>query len=317
MSSEPILSVLDAPGFADAVPQLCDLFARTFGRTITPQFLRWRYLENPTAGVLAAIAKTDGEAVASYSASPVNLVQNDRLLRVALSMTTMTDPRFAGRGLFTTLAARVYEGMLAERYDAVIGFPNTNSYAPFIRRLAWKPIYEIPTMSAPVASNHRQAAIPAGVERDDQFLLAGYDQLRSDELIATARSLEYLQWRYVRHPTNRYRTYSIPEGPHRAYCVLKPYGPNAIDVVDLQADDAAAANILLAAVMSDAAENGVALVNAWGPRHHFLHSCLAKSGFVNGAPVTYFGARSFGNVAGDRLFDFGNWYVQMGDSDVY
>jgi hypothetical protein len=311
------LSVLDGPGFAEAVPQLCDLFARTFGRTITPQFLRWRYLENPTSGVLAAIAKLDGELVASYSASPVNLVQDDQLLRVALSMTTMTDPRFAGRGLFTTLAGRVYERMLAEHYHAVIGFPNTNSYAPFMRRLAWKPIYEIPTMTVSITSHHRRDGMPAGVERDDQFLLAGYDQLRSDKLIATARSLEYLQWRYARHPTNRYRTYSTTEAAHRAYCVLKSYGPNAIDVVDLRADDPATASVLLAAVMSDAVQNDAAVVNAWGPRHHFLHSSLAKSGFVNGAPVTYFGAHNFGNVAGDRLFDFNNWYIQMGDSDVY
>ena len=49
-----------------------------------------------------------------------------------------------------------------------------------------------------------------------------------------------------------------------------------------------------------------------------LHRELEKLGFYNAEPVTYFGARVLRpEVEQSMVSSFKNWYLTLGDSDVY
>lgn len=314
-----VIDRLDRDGYARALPSVCSLFERSFGRPIPEAVLSWRYLGRPEEEMLARIAR-DGPAIAAnYSASPVALEIGERSFAAALSMTTMTDPLYAGRGLFTRLANSLYDDMAATGYACVFGFPNRNSQPAFAARLAWFIVYEIPTMTWRADGRRPADRTDAGLVRDDAFDAIDYAAFAAPGLLHVRKDTRYLRWRYAMHPINRYRNYLLTEGAESSFCVVKPYGDDACDIVDLQARSLDHAARLLGAVLRDLRDEGRLRAHAWGPRHHFAHRALADAGFANDAPVTYFGARALAQdiIPAATLKDYSSWYVQMGDSDVF
>jgi hypothetical protein len=293
--------------------QTLDLFAQAFGRPIPREFLVWRYLDNPAGGPEVCVAREEGAIIGSYSVSPVWLDCAGEARPTALSMTTMTHPAHNGKGIFKTLATSLYD-RLAAGYDLVWGFPNFNSHFAFANRLAWKDIYEVPTLVLGL----RDAAIDAPApERDDAFE-CDYRQARRAESIAVRKDRDYLRWRYGRNPINRYQTFVVKEGDEVAsFAIVKTFG-DGLDLVDLQAASDEQADLLVRQVIQHAKAAGLASIATWCPVHASSHKVFEKLGFENRAPITYFGARALraGQGAPD-WYDRRNWYIQMGDSDVY
>lgn len=309
--------LLMATEFERAIPRLNVLFEDSFKRPIHSDYLRWRYVNNPVGEVLSAITELDGRLAASYSASPVRMRIHGRLAKTALSMTTMTHPEYAGRGLFTSLANELYVHMQELGYAMVWGFPNTQSHRGFISRLGWSDIYEIPTMRLSLA--HYKAP-DVRAEFDDAFGLAyALTPPLNDQGIHVHKDPAYFRWRYRDNPVNDYRNLVIKErNVVTSCCVLKVY-QNTLDLVDFQACDAAQGEYLLRAAIQWALDQGLVGINCWAPRHHFMHPLCERLGFLNGEPVTYLGARILAGLKSARGVSryYEDWFLQMGDSDVY
>jgi GNAT superfamily N-acetyltransferase len=254
---------------------------------------------------------------ASYSIAPVTLTRAGERMLTGLSMTTMTHPDHRGRGHFPRLANEVYAAAAHAGLRAVWGFPNANSHLPFVEKLGWEDIRQIPTLTLSV-DRAMLAGGTSEIMRDDEFALAYPERVATDDLVSVERTRDYLIWRYAQHPTNRYRVYSAATGGAvSSYIVVKAYG-DGLDLVDIQCASPDETRALLAAVLRDAATEGCHRLYCWAPLHHWLHRTLERAGFTTDAPVTYLAARSLvdGEPWSDWL-DQRTWYLQMGDSDVY
>jgi len=311
------LTSLDREAFETRLPQLEELFRSSFGRNLPSQFLHWRYLENPLATeILTCVEQGDSGLAASYSVSPAFLNVSGSWVKAALSMTTMTSPAYAGRGLFTKLAEQLYLRMADLGYQVVWGFPNAQSHRGFVSRLKWFDIYEIPTMTLALADRPAQrfeAALDSGFGLDYSFI--GTQQGE----VSLSKDRTYLQWRYGRHPSNRYECLVVRSGATvTSFCVIKKFGAT-LDLIDMQAANADECGYLLNQVVAFGQKHELASISCWAPRHHFMHPLCEKLGFVNRQPVTYLGARILGydSALRSRLAGYSAWYLQMGDSDVY
>ncbi len=306
---------LDRDGFLEAIPALQTLFVRAFGREIVREYLTWRYADNPAGDVLFCV-ETDGERIiANYSASPCVLERDGVEARSALSLMTMTDPDFAGKGLFPRLAGALYDQMAERGYGIIWGYPNANSHPPFIRKLQWKDIYEVPTMLRELAGIDRGAV---DLQRDDAFALDYTSVAQPAGLIHVRKSPDYLRWRYTRNPLHRYANLVLQSGGVvSSYCVTKRYG-DSLDVVDFQALDEKEGLELMRQVLVWAVGEGLTAANVWAPRHHFIHPLCERLQFGNRERITYFGGRLLGaSAALDGAYHYDDWFIQMGDSDVY
>jgi hypothetical protein len=301
--------------YLQEIPQLVGLFQRSFGRSLDPQYLKWRYVDNPCQDLLVNVHFENEAIVANYSASPCMLKIDGQSVKTALSMTTMTDPMFAGRGLFNKLACELYEYMTEKNYAMVWGFPNSNSHYAFMNKLKWVDIYEIPTMKFVLNKRVEKNIIYTS---DNQFLLNYERSQYLGDLIHVVKNAKYLQWRYASNPNNQYTNLVISQhGCVSSYCVIKRYNQQ-VDIVDLQAQNRDEGQSLLLQAIQWASENDLGAVNCWAPRHHFMHGLCERLGFTNGEPVTYLGARTLSTVPqSKRINDYSRWYLQMGDSDVY
>jgi hypothetical protein len=227
-------------------------------------------------------------------------------------MLTMTHPKYGGRGLFTKLASHLFSYMRDEGYHSVWGFPNKNSHRPFIERLHWQDIHEVPTMTADV-SRLKLPDVPR--ERDDSFMrdYSFLSNLHSG--ISVRKDAKWLRWRYAENPVNTYSNHVVTDGEKvLAMAVTKAY-QGSLDLVDLQASDGDTGQRVLSMVASEARDRNAERIRTWMPLCHYLHLVLEKIGFLNEAPVTYMAGLCFEGA--DNFYDYREWYVQMGDSDVY
>jgi hypothetical protein len=296
---------------------LSELFGHAFERQISPEYFYWRYAQSPKPSYFSVVDELSG-LLASYSVAQCELIKNSKNHSSAISMTTMTHPWARGRAYFPTLAEDVYTQLVGVGVGLVWGFMNNLSHRIFIRDLGWSDVYEIPTLvletkNCPTSLCDQEI----NVIEDNSFTLNYFD-LQSKNSIHIVRTQAFLQWRYRDHPVNTYTNFVIEsDGKASSYIVVKPY-QNGIDLVDIQVSSPEDALTLLKFIIHKFVNLGYKKVSCWVNVHHFVHQILERIGFINNGPVTYFGGRELieGHAPSNWL-DFREWYLQMGDSDVY
>lgn len=233
----------------------------------------------------------------------------------------MTHPDYRGRGLFPILARRTYSRMVELGMAMVWGFPNALSHRGFIRDLSWRDIYEIPKFQLLLSDRMkipptREYIVPLSSfdERFDNL----WDHVKDDHLIISQRDCAHLQWRYVQNPSERYNILAfVQKEDVLGYIVFKRY-QEELQVIDILAKELQVAEELIWQVVRLAYAESFKSVGLWLNVNHSLHHALEKIGFRNTEPVTYFGGLVLSaSLDSSRLFDYHQWYVTMGDSDVF
>jgi hypothetical protein len=302
--------------------QILNLFEATFSKKLSEDFWRWRFENNP-AGKHMIKLMWDGEILAGhYAVSPVHLNVEGQTVLTALSMTTMTHPDYAGKGIFAALAKELYDDCFNKHnVSAVWGFPNSNSHYGFIKNLGWYDLEQIPLFTAGSGSIAKVNA--EKIKVIERFTNEHHDTvtaLTENFSVKTERSKEYLEWRYNNNPSNKYSIFEFAENDMRYFAVAKIYkgpGGNEIDIVELAFP--AEFDLLLQLmnrILQHYGGNEQYKLNMWLPLRDPKHILLEKMGFSNTAPVTYAGIRILGNNF-SQLQNSKDWYYSMGDSDIY
>lgn len=301
-------------------PAITALFEIVFGRPMSLEFWRWRFLDHPAGGPLVMLAFAEGTLVGHYAASRAPLSLHGEYHPAALSMTTMTHPEWRGRRLFEKTAEALYATLPEQGITAVYGFPNAAVHALRIMRAGWYDSYEVPTLTLDIASlRHPAEADPAVriAERIDARFGRFFAKVAGDLPIAPHRDSDILAWRIDRNPENTYTRFVLEEGDEIAgYALTKAYGADMLDLVELRAASGAAAGALINTVAAHAAASGRTRIATWCLPNDLHRLPLEMAGFKASAPVTYFGGRTFTPLPAD-LTDGRLWRLSMLDSDLY
>lgn len=290
------------------------LFKATFEREIHPNYLMWRYLQNPLEDLLVAVAIENNEIVANYSASPCNISFDGQTYKTALSMTTMTHPKFNGRGLFPKLAELLYSEMTERGYSLIWGFPNNNSHGIFNSKLGWVDIYENPTFKLDLYKT-KEILIDTiySFEFDNSF--ENIKTYQSKGNIQVQKNQKYYRWRYTNNPISEYFNYSLKySDEYKANIVYKNF-EDSVDIVEINGESDEFKLILLQKMIVELKNQGKRYINCWLNLSNNLHSSFERIGFYNTSPITYFGGKNLGGNL--EIDNYKLWNISMGDSDVY
>ena len=295
---------------------ILSLFKECFVKEMTKEYWKWRFVKNPINQIFIQLAWDNENLASHYAVSPIVVSIEDKDYLTSLSMTTMTRPDYRGLKLFPCLANLVYDQMVKLDYIMVWGFPNPKSHQVFVRDLYWTDLYEIPTMQLKITQDTKKHTNETSM--DDQFALNYVDNIYSTGRIHVKKNSEYSKWRYRDDPINKYTNLVIAkENKVSSFCVVKKYC-NTLDIVDFQAKNEEEGEKLLIEAVSFACQNNLESINCWAPRHHFFHSLCGKMGFINKEPITYLGYRQLAENKLKKISNnYSDWYIQMGDSDVY
>jgi len=299
------------------------LFSESFGQELDLSAWRWRYLENPYGGPLIELMWDGAKLIGQYAVSPVNISINGTEYSCALSLDTMTHPDYGGRGIFTRLAASAYKRLGDMGRAMVWGFPNENSHHGFIKRLEWFDVAEVPLLTVTSKIDEEPQTSIQALEKFDTRVDRLFEQERTHWPCMAVRSAEYLNWRFMRHPTRHY--YSVAaysDDEMLGYCVYKLFQTpqqTVGDIVDLFCtQDATVFTDILIRAIQDLLRRGAVAINMWHSAYSPFYSAVLSLGFTSTEQRTFLGARTLSDTLPiDTVRSWANWYVQMGDSDVY
>ena len=233
------------------LPETAELLGAVFSgsRIASEEYLDWLYVRSPFGPVIEAnLDDRDGRA-AHYALVPIDLVEDGRAVRGALSLNTAVHERARGRGAFTELAASAYETARAGGVECVFGVANESSTHGFVARLGFELVRALPAtillpvpgLAAPVQSAWATDSCfeAGGVAADVERLLTAPEQG-----IARRWTPETLRWRladpqarYALHRSEQALSVSTRDTRNGVgvAVLLKVFAPAGLSVADARA----------------------------------------------------------------------------------
>lgn len=194
-------------------------------------FFTWKHDENVFGTSPSWVAEADGQIVGVRVFMRWEFLGADgRRLRAVRAVDTATSPAWQGRGIFNRLTLGALPELRRDGVDFVFNTPNDKSRPGYLK-MGWSPVGRLPVamrpsgpgsvatvLSARTAAERWSVDATVGEEPSSMFsddaevssLLRSGD---SDRRIRTARTPEYLRWRYS-FPALRYRV--VPLGDRLA-----------------------------------------------------------------------------------------------------
>ncbi len=295
----------------------------------------WQFRLNPHGHHTFVAEDATGRIVGNYTAIPTQWLDRGVPMLGAQAVDTCVAPEFRRvlkrDGLFLQLARAFFDTYgRPERDRIVYGFPNPQAFRIGTRILDYRPVH------TPVVGLVRDFARDwvdylASMGADDVTVAeVGAFPKDVDALFAAAmgalplvlrRDHAYLDWRYRRCPSIRYRVLEARAGKAlRGLLVVRPdwFGKPLTPLVDWVVDGADQATVAAlaraAARLSQAAQK--TRLETWVPPWSALARTLQKIGFAPDPSTFNLCIRVFGPEF-DEQWAHEHWFFTMGDSDIY
>lgn len=309
------------------IPSILGLFKQAFpGRELTREYYSWQFFESPVAPGCSVIAEQNGEIVAhaGYTGRSAKIHGNPGL--VFIKQTSMSDPKVRGTGIYSRLLSYSNKVLRQRGADLMLSYPNNQNHPIQILRDDYIDIYQIPCMIRAARETSQEKTGPEKafhIARDLSFDVE-FERL-ADETTDSAsycliRDSRYLQWRYAKRPDIDYFVCEERSGGLlMGAAVLKFFPPDRMMVVEWFGTPEASTSGHLFSKLEDFADSKGFKIYIWQnvfqkARHKFLE----RRGYQLGEPIIYFGAFAIqGCPHGRGWQQYGNWFVSMGDVDVF
>lgn len=193
------------------VPEILDVLRAALGEPPglqrTEALWNWKHVDNPFGESIVLVAEGGGRIAGVRAFMRWNLTTpQGETVRCVRAVDTATHPDFHRRGIFRTLTLAAVEAAAADGVHLVFNTPNAKSGAGYLK-MGWSEVGPIRVMVGP-----SWRAIPPTPESDAALIDAptggprGPVRDREPRGLRTARTAEYVHWRFSAHPTARYRT---------------------------------------------------------------------------------------------------------------
>lgn len=312
---------INRTNFNNYLSEIESLYKDCFGKLNTDDYFKWRYLNNPYDDIQIIVAINASKLVSFYAVSPRELLFKNQTFKTAISLNTMTHPDYRGRGLFVTLADKLYKNLYNQGYEMVWGYPNNISHRTFISKLQWNNIYEIPTLENNIGDiniDKISCKKKFKIVNDNSFN-NDYDKLSLDaSKFIVNKDSSVLKRRYYNNPNNEYINYCIIDNNAvSSFIVAKKYNDqiNIIDYIYKSKDEFFS---LFNKIINLCYDTDIKKVTLWNSIDSDLRNDLEKLGFYNNYPIRYFGGRLLNTkISKDDFLNWNNWMLSMGDNNEY
>jgi hypothetical protein len=263
------------------------------------------------------------------------------------SCDTMVRGDQRGKGWFVRLATVNYEQAAAGGLQAVVGFPNRNSFPGFMRSLDWRRITSLREYTCRLGYRRLwggtdalyKLILRAGL-RGKTFALRLWherldivvsdvlsdnlgellDEVRNHEVLSIWKDLPYLRWRYESHPENSYTFHVLLKAGRAEGLVVSRTVGSTIAICELvhRRRDVRESVVFLNSLLTLYAREPWQKVEFFGHDDGFFQSVFRACGFAESYSSGFvFGGRVFGGGPLEGHFPHAaNWTVSYGDTDV-
>ncbi len=319
--------------------------------------LKWFHQKN-LRGVNSIYYAIDWETqniAAIYTYLPLILKCMGKVVNGMQSFDTLTDKNHRAKGLFIKLATRIEKEESLKNNELVFGFPNENSVHGFVNKLGFTYFGEVPFLIKPlkisyfinkifknkvetVPQNHcimdvaSYIKIKSNVEireilEFDQNYEDLYDLASSQINIGVNRNAEYMNWRYVTKPDERYARYGLYENNQLkgviVFTLKNKHNGKIGYLMELiyAPQDKNAGRHLLKFCTETLKRNNADLILAWCFNHSFNYKPIRSNGYYRFPEKLRpqklgFIAKTLNGKNTEDIYNIKNWYISYSDSDT-
>jgi GNAT superfamily N-acetyltransferase len=317
-----------------------------------PRFWRWEFMEAPDGKALIYIVQDGNRIIAHFADIPRRFSINGEVVLATLSLDLMVHPDYRREGLFTAMGRYGAQRVKQENGLFMMAFPIRSETIQGLIKIGWRKVVKLPVIVHPIrfsgivdrylrfkplsiliggvatclyllrfgwkkGENVEGIQIEEVVQLDEAFDAFWQSASRLFSVLGV-RTRQYLNWRYVKHPTRRYTVYrAIEEGKMKGYIVLRKVellSFNSAVIVDLLALDERALFALVEKGVQHSREEHVDLLGFMVPKTHPYYHRLKRRGFLR-SPKT-FSFMIYPHAKEKNLSQLEGWYVNWGDTDV-
>lgn len=307
------------------VEEIVGLFHRSYGRTMTANYYHWQFFESPAGGGYSACARIDGRVIchAGYSRRRARFGRERGHLFA--KHTSMTHPDYRGKRIYSQLLGWAHEE-LSSRGGMVLSWPNQMNHGIQVLRDDYFDIYQVPALKKMPGGLKGDGGVHDGLRDVPAVFPEEYSGICSQTVgqayCSYVRTPEYLIWRYSRRPDIKY--YLIEErsaGQLRSAIIFKQYpetNPDRLVVVEWLSDpaDRSAANVF-EELEEVASLSGMPVILWHNVYDRPRHALLERRGYSLAGPILYFGLFPLSSNLTSRPSEYRNWYISMGDVDIF
>ena len=254
--------------------QYFELFENCFGKrnNISTDTFTWFNLKKPNENFnFAFIDNKNMSMIAAYGLAPVSSYFKGLHTPAVLCTNVMTDPKYAGNGLFTEIGslslAHVFE---KKEIKLAYGIPNENAIRGHLK-VGWK---EMPPIN--FYEKQKSDIVEANIDEIHYKSIAQFDKSINDRLFDfyqkydfyIQKDTDFLNWRFSK-PFQTYEKIVLLEDEiFQGYIVYKFYndiekGIKKLQIVDFLFNKLDHMNKLLKVIDNIAYNNKVDLINLW------------------------------------------------------
>lgn len=305
----------------DDAARFCELYNSLYKRRVDEAYYRWQFFDTPFPSTLSFAVAPDGELLGCYGMQVLRCEPAGK--PAAWARDIMIVPRLQGRGLFRVLAGHAARGVLPYGPVALLIMANQRSERAHVGGLGWRLVRELVDFESGPARPERPKLelTSCGVGNLEELAEVDARGGADRDLTRSARSPEFLDWRFRRNPLYSYDLMlARGEGRANGYLALKSFTDPASgavfgDVVDVASSGADFGDLLEAARAYFRAR-GIGRVSTWLQTNTALDAAGAALGFTATGRRRYFCARVL-DADHAHLADGGRWRITMADAEIY
>lgn len=305
----------------------------------TPDFFRWKHLENPFGSSLMLIGEVGGEiaGLRAFMRWRFLAAQGEAPLAAVRAVDTATHPEHQGRGIFSELTRDAMARLRGEA-DLVFNTPNARSLAGYLK-MGWRVVGRVPILVRP----RRPIAVAAGLRhlgsdrsprraRPDVEAETAAEALSDDRGVAalleeteppgpglrTLRDPAFLRWRYGKAPLLDYRAIREErDGTLRGLALfrVRPRGPlwesTVAEILAPPGDPGTVRRLLRRVAGAAAVDHVTARISADASIR------AARWGFLPAPVGPTLAVNALRPERRTGLFDARRWRLTLGDVEVF
>jgi len=197
------------------IPQIIEVLRASLGETSskkTEEVWRYKHVENPFGKSLVLVAVENDIIIGVRAFMRWKWQLGDRVLSSFRAVDTATHPKHQGKGVFKKLTLNAIDLAKEQGDDFIFNTPNTQSLPGYLK-MGWVEVDKLRVriiLTKPLSwLNTKQSGTYKILNKssDSQLaeLISKYNKLKSGEnKLFTLKSSEYLTWRYVNNPLQKY-----------------------------------------------------------------------------------------------------------------
>jgi hypothetical protein len=205
---------------------------------VNKEYLYWQYLKNPSGRPFLFTSREIKSNILAgqYLVIPIEFNVFEEVVLGSLSLNTLTSPKFQGMGLFTKMAKATYEDCSKNNAFFTIGFPNSQSYPGFVKKLNFRHLGDIPLLLKPLNYNifltfflkknrvkhggtieifdiidDKVRVFDTNDKNDQEKYIIFWKSIKHQYAVGIDKNIAFLRWRYGEIPTRNYKLFCIEE----------------------------------------------------------------------------------------------------------